>query len=80
MLDDGRVELVFRDTGKGIEPENLKRVLEPGFTTKPRGVGTGLGLALVKRPLDDNGGTIELDSRPGQGTTFRLVLPVRGPS
>ena len=80
LLDDGRVELIFRDTGKGIEPENLKRVLEPGFTTKPRGVGTGLGLAIVKSTIDDHGGTIELDSRPGQGTTFRLVLPVRGPS
>lgn len=80
LIEGERVELIFRDTGKGIEPENLDRVLEPGFTTKPRGVGTGLGLAIVKSTIDDHGGTIELDSRPGQGTTFRLVLPVRGMS
>jgi len=80
LLEGDRVELIFSDTGKGIKPENLDRVLEPGFTTKPRGVGTGLGLAIVKSTIDDHGGTIELESRPGQGTTFRLVLPVRGVS
>ncbi len=80
LLEGERVELVFSDTGKGIKPENLERVLEPGFTTKPRGVGTGLGLAIVKSTMDDHGGTIEITSRPGQGTTFRLVLPVRGMS
>ena len=80
LLDGDRVELVFSDTGKGIKAKDLKRVLEPGFTTKPRGVGTGLGLAIVKSTIDDHGGTIELDSRPGEGTTFRLVLPVRGMS
>ncbi len=77
-LDDERVELVFSDTGKGIKPEDLGRVLEPGFTTKPRGVGTGLGLAIVKSTIDDHRGTIELTSRPGEGTTFRLTLPVQG--
>ena len=80
VLDGDRVELTFSDTGKGIKPENLERVLEPGFTTKPRGVGTGLGLAIVKSTIDDHGGTIELTSRPGKGTTFRLELPLRGMS
>ena len=80
LLADDRVELVFSDTGKGIKPENLARVLEPGFTTKPRGVGTGLGLAIVKSTIDDHGGTIELKSEPGKGTTFRIALPVRGMS
>lgn len=79
-LDGDNVELVFSDTGKGIKPENLGRVLEPGFTTKPRGVGTGLGLAIVKSTIDDHRGKIELSSRPGEGTTFRLVLPTRGTS
>jgi signal transduction histidine kinase len=77
-VDDECVELVFSDTGKGIKPEDLGRVLEPGFTTKPRGVGTGLGLAIVKSTIDDHRGTIELTSRPGEGTTFRLTLPIRG--
>ncbi len=78
LLDDQRVELVFEDSGKGIRPEDLGRVLEPGFTTKPRGVGTGLGLAIVKSTIDDHRGTIELTSRLGEGTTFRHTLPERG--
>ena len=78
LLEGDQVELVFSDTGKGIKAENLQRVLEPGFTTKPRGVGTGLGLAIVKSTIDDHGGSIELTSSVGEGTTFRLVLPVRG--
>jgi signal transduction histidine kinase len=77
-LDGDRVQLMFSDTGKGIKPEYLKRVLEPGFTTKPRGVGTGLGLAIVKSTIDDHGGKIEIDSRIGEGTTFRIELPLRG--
>jgi len=80
LLAGDRVELVVSDSGKGIKPEHLERVLEPGFTTKPRGVGTGLGLAIVKSTIDDHGGTIELTSRPGQGTTFRIELPLRGVS
>jgi signal transduction histidine kinase len=80
LLAADRVELTFSDSGKGIKPENLERVLEPGFTTKPRGVGTGLGLAIVKSTIDDHGGKIELTSQPGQGTTFRIALPVRGMS
>jgi PAS domain S-box-containing protein len=69
----------FTDTGCGITPENLERVFEPFFTTKQGGHGTGLGLAIVYGILERHGGTIKVDSRPGEGTTFTVWLPVKGP-
>lgn len=71
------VELVFADTGEGIAPEHLEKVMEPFFTTKPEGKGTGLGLAICRRLIQEHGGTIELSSVLGQGTTVRLVFPVQ---
>ncbi|HNV69941.1 MAG TPA: ATP-binding protein [Candidatus Ozemobacteraceae bacterium] len=61
------------DTGSGMSEEVVKRVFEPFFTTKQR--GTGLGLAIVKKIIDLHGGTIEVTSRPGEGTTFTFYLP-----
>jgi PAS domain S-box-containing protein len=61
------------DNGVGIEPELRDKVFLPFFTTKP--TGTGLGMAIVKKIMDLHGGEIEIDSRPGQGTTVRLVIP-----
>jgi two-component system, sporulation sensor kinase E len=63
------------DTGSGIPPEVLTRIFEPFYTTKKR--GSGLGLMIVQRIVREHGGRIELDSRPGKGTTFRLWLPLR---
>ena len=63
------------DSGEGISPENLARVWEPFFTTKPDGQGTGLGLSICRHILEEHGASIELDSAPGQGTTARLRLP-----
>jgi PAS domain S-box-containing protein len=62
------------DTGSGIPPELRGRLFKPFFTTKA--TGTGLGLAIVQRTLADHGGHIHIDSPPGGGTTFRLVLPL----
>lgn len=64
------------DTGKGIAPENLQRIFEPFFTTKPVGQGTGLGLALSYSIVQKHHGTLEVESTVGQGTTFRITLPV----
>lgn len=66
------------DTGEGIAPQHLTRVFEPFFTTKPVGKGTGLGLSLSFGIVQKHGGRIEVRSAVGQGTTFRVWLPVTG--
>jgi signal transduction histidine kinase len=70
------VLLEVHDNGRGIEPEHLPLVFEPFFTTKSEGRGTGLGLSIVRGILDALGGTIAVDSVPGEGTTFTLTLPI----
>ena len=64
------------DNGSGMSAAVKARAFDPFFTTKPVGVGTGLGLALCADIVRDHGGTIELDSEPGAGTTFRLCFPL----
>ncbi|MGD8863125.1 MAG: ATP-binding protein [Myxococcales bacterium] len=76
--DHVRVEL--RDTGKGMTPELLARIFDPGFTTKGVGVGTGLGLSIVHGIVEEHGGRIEVQSEPDEGATFTLVLPVKHPA
>ena len=71
-----RVAVRVADTGKGIEAEHLKRVFDPFFTTKPVGEGTGLGLSISYGILQEHGGGIEVQSKPGEGTSFTLWLPV----
>ena len=66
------------DTGCGISPENLARLFEPFFTTKQEGHGTGLGLAIAYGIVERHHGTIEVDSRQGEGTTFTVWLPSKG--
>ena len=76
VLDDGQVCIEIRDTGKGIAPEHMQRIFEPFFTTKPVGKGTGLGLSLSYGIVQKHHGHIEVDSVPGQGTAFRIIIPV----
>jgi two-component system NtrC family sensor kinase len=71
----GEVEVEFEDEGPGIPEELLGRIFDPFFTTKPPGQGTGLGLAIAQGIVADHGGRIEVTSRPGQGSRFRVVLP-----
>ena len=79
-LGDSWVELSVRDTGRGIDPDNLHRVFEPFFTTRLGQGGSGLGLHIVHNIVGGVlGGRIQVDSVPGKGTEFRLTLPVVAP-
>ena len=77
QADDGtksvRVELA--DSGSGIAPADREKLWEPFFTTKPEGKGTGLGLAICRRVVEAHRGSIAIDSRLGEGTTVRIILP-----
>jgi len=72
------VAVSFTDTGVGIAEENLEKIFEPLFTTKAKGIG--LGLPLVKTLVEANGGSIEVESEVGQGSTFTVRLPTDGPN
>jgi len=63
------------DTGTGIEPDHLSQIFNPFFTTKPAGQGTGLGLSIARQAVENDGGRLTVESRPGEGTTFRIALP-----
>ncbi|HEX8822831.1 MAG TPA: ATP-binding protein [Archangium sp.] len=73
--EEGWVMVEVKDNGTGIAPEHLGRIFDPFFTTKPPGTGTGLGLSIVYGIVSGFGGTIEVESTPGQGATFRVKLP-----
>jgi len=68
--------IAISDTGCGIEPDHLRRIFDPFFTTKPVGEGTGLGLSISYGIIEKHGGTIEAESVPGAGTTFRVSIPI----
>jgi signal transduction histidine kinase len=71
----GRVSIAIRDTGEGISSEDLTKIFEPLFSTKAK--GTGLGLPISKGLVERHGGTIEVDSIRGKGSTFTVKLPLR---
>lgn len=91
MAGDGTIDLVIQDLvsgsdpyvaldvvdhGEGMDEETLRRALEPFFTTKPSGRGTGLGLAMVYGLVEQHGGMLQLESEPGRGSRARVMLPV----
>jgi signal transduction histidine kinase len=77
---NGYVEVKCRDTGEGIEDEIKPRIFDPLFTTKLRGRGSGLGLAVVSQIIREHGGAIEVESDAGQGAEFKIRFPVVEPT
>ena len=73
---EGFVRISISDTGNGISPDVLDKIFDPFFTTKPVGEGTGLGLSVSYGIIQDHNGRIEVESVPGQGSTFTILLPV----
>ena len=76
LVSGKETEISVTDTGDGISPENRKKLFQPLFTTKPKGIG--LGLVVCKNLVEANGGRIEVESEPGKGTTFAVLFPVEG--
>ncbi|MDX2302501.1 MAG: ATP-binding protein, partial [Microscillaceae bacterium] len=73
---DSSLLIAIKDTGKGMSKSVMERIFEPFFTTKDVGKGTGLGLSISHSIIEKHGGTIEVQSTPGVGTEFRIILPV----
>ena len=76
-MADGAMEIIVKDDGCGIPPENLDKIFNPFFTTKPPGEGTGLGLSMCHTLVGGMKGEICVDSKPGHGATFTVRLPRR---
>jgi two-component system, NtrC family, sensor histidine kinase HydH len=74
MADDATAEIAVIDRGSGIEPKNLENIFNPFFTTKPEGIG--FGLAIVSKIIDEHGGKILVESTVGEGSVFRIQLPL----
>ncbi|MFH0994913.1 MAG: ATP-binding protein [Pseudomonadota bacterium] len=77
VMKEAGVLIEVRDTGEGILPENIQKVMEPFFTTKPEGKGTGLGLPICRRIAQEHGGEFEITSEVGLGTTVRICFPLK---
>ena len=77
MVVDKHVQIEVKDTGSGIAPENISRIFDPFYTTKPVGQGTGLGLSLAYGIMQKHHGSIHVSSVLGEGTTFFLRIPIK---
>jgi signal transduction histidine kinase len=75
--ENENVVIQIEDNGRGISGEDLDKIFDPGYTTKGRGVGTGLGLSICYRIVSEHGGSIEVDSEKGKGSTFTISIPLR---
>ncbi len=76
LVHGGYVHAEVKDSGMGIQPEHLPKIFEPFFTTKTVGQGTGLGLSLVHSIIEKHHGTILVESKPGEGATFTVKIPL----
>ncbi|MBF0322995.1 MAG: GHKL domain-containing protein, partial [Magnetococcales bacterium] len=74
-MHDGFLEITFTDSGPGLPAEYLHQIFDPFFTTKEPGKGTGLGLFVTHRIIEEHGGFIHAESEPEQGATFRIKIP-----
>ena len=82
LYDEDHPTIDVDKTGRGIKPEQLGRIFDPGFTTKGVGVGTGLGLSITYKIIQRHKGDIRVQSEPGRGSKVTIVLPIeqnRGP-
>ena len=75
-LVDEQIQIKITDNGSGMDEDTMKSIFNPFFTTKPEGEGTGLGLSISFEIVQEHGGSIDVDSRVGEGTTFTLTLPI----
>jgi two-component system, NtrC family, sensor kinase len=75
-LRENELEITICDDGPGMSPELLQKAFEPFFTTKGDQDGTGMGLPLSRQLIHDHGGRLEVDSETGEGTCFRIYLPI----
>jgi signal transduction histidine kinase len=76
FVKNNKTHIVIKDNGVGIPKEKLRRIFDPGFTTKGRGVGAGLGLSICYQIIQDHRGEIKVESVLGKGATFTVVLPM----
>ena len=76
-LDEDNIQLEIQDDGCGISPEDISHIFEPFFSTKRESSGIGLGLSIVHGIIENHEGRIEVDSKPGKGTTISIIFPLR---
>ena len=74
--EQGKIMIEIEDNGKGMPEDTIKKIFDPGFTTKGVGVGTGLGLSIVHQIIENHNGTIGVTSQQGKGTSFKIALPL----
>ncbi len=75
--EKGKAVIRIVDDGEGIKKENLKKIFDPGFTTRGVGVGTGLGLSISYNIIKDHNGEIKAQSDEGKGTEISIILPIK---
>lgn len=78
-IRDNAAFIAIKDTGSGIDSENLDKIFEQGFTTKAIGKGSGLGLAISQNIMEKHAGQILVESIPNVGSTFTIMLPIKAP-
>ena len=75
-VENGKLKVSIKDSGKGIKKEHLDKIFTAGFTTKSVGVGTGLGLAISQKIIDKHHGEIHVNSEFGHGSEFTILIPI----